>query len=66
MSKKAEDQDTTSKLTANVNSRADTKLDARCKVKNALVSCKEAAADRTFFLPLVIVCTLFTFQALSG
>ena len=47
-----------------MDSRADTKLDARCRC--ALVSCKEAVADRTFFLPLVIVCTLFTFQALSG
>ena len=34
--------------------------------KEAIIRCKEAANDRTFILPFVIICTLFTFQALSG
>ena len=34
--------------------------------KEATTRCKEAAIDRTFILPFVIICTLFTFQALSG
>ena len=36
------------------------------RAKKALMSCKQTALDRTFFLPLTIVCTLFTVQALSG
>ena len=36
------------------------------RAKKALMSCKETALDRTFFLPSAIVCTLFTFQAFSG
>ena len=34
--------------------------------KEVTTRCKEAANDRTFILPFVIICTLFTFQALSG
>ena len=36
------------------------------RMEKAWVSFKEAAIDRPFILPFVIVCTLFTFQALSG
>ena len=35
------------------------------RAKKTLKSCKQTAVDRTFFLPLAIVCTLFTFQAIS-
>ena len=36
------------------------------RAKKALMSCKETVLDRTFFLPMAIVCTLFTVQAFSG
>ena len=36
------------------------------KVEKAWMSFKEAASDRTLILPFAIICTLFTFQALSG
>ena len=47
--------------------------DTRSRVDKTWTSCKEAwmfsreaATDRTFILPFAIICTLFTFQALSG
>ena len=42
------------------------KIGTGSRMEKAWVSFKEAATDRTFILPFVIVCTLFTFQALSG
>ena len=36
------------------------------RAKKALMSCKQTALDRTFFLPSAIICTLFTVQAFSG
>ena len=41
-------------------------IQTRSRVEKAWMSCKGVATDRTFILPFAIVCTLFTFQALSG
>ena len=35
-------------------------------MRKAWMSCKETATDRTFFLPFIIICALFTIQAFSG
>ena len=47
-------------------SKSGTKIETMFWVEKAWMRCKDAANDRTFILPFVIICTLFTFQALSG
>ena len=47
-------------------SKSGTKVETMFWVEKAWMCCKEAATDRTFIFPFVIICTLFTFQALSG